>query len=410
MPSTKVSVSDFAGEVEMVGATLAALAAFRIPDAEEGCCCMLLAWGGCDFMSGWVCCIFTVAFGSAGAELFGASVGRLMRAVSFFGEAGFATMPDPPGAGGGMMPDGPGFSGMVGLPESGGGLGGGLMPLAGLESGGGAGGAEGRDIGGGVAIPEVGSSTLEVSFFGVMPPPDSGMLIRTVSRLATGLSVLGGSVMRMVSFLSDSSFGSADDVGFSSDMALCGNFFSISVALGGVNSFVEILPGWSASGVRHPPAFGSGIVNFSCADDVEFHVPVLPVRAMTQWNEPPCIPSRPVRLKCADSPPTTTTNLIHYSMKRILTILTIAALGVASTAPAQAGKGKGKKNKGADILATYDKDGNGKIDGAEVDAIRADFKAGKPEVVALDTNKDGTLSDEEIAAAGGKKHRKKKNK
>ena len=97
-------------------------------------------------------------------------------------------------------------------------------------------------------------------------------------------------------------------------------------------------------------------------------------------------------------------------MKRILTILTIAALGVASTAPAQAGKGKGKKNKGADILATYDKDGNGKIDGAEVDAIRADFKAGKPEVVALDTNKDGTLSDEEIAAAGGKKHKKKKNK
>ena len=100
-------------------------------------------------------------------------------------------------------------------------------------------------------------------------------------------------------------------------------------------------------------------------------------------------------------------------MKRILTILTIAALGLAFTAPAQAGKGKGKKNKGgADILATYDKDGNGKIDGAEVDAIRADFKAGKPEVVALDTNKDGTLSDEEIAAAGGKKKggKKKKNK
>ena len=96
-------------------------------------------------------------------------------------------------------------------------------------------------------------------------------------------------------------------------------------------------------------------------------------------------------------------------MKRILTILTIAALGVAFTAPAQAGKGK--KNKGgADLLAAYDKDGNGKIDGAEVDAIRADFKAGKAEVVALDTNKDGTLSDEEIAAAGGKKHKKKKNK
>ncbi len=97
-------------------------------------------------------------------------------------------------------------------------------------------------------------------------------------------------------------------------------------------------------------------------------------------------------------------------MKRILTILTIAALGLAFTAPAQAGKG-GKKNKkaGAAVLATYDKDGNGKIDGAEVDALRADFKAGKPEVKALDANNDGTLSDEEIAAVGGKK-KKKKNK
>ena len=225
MPSTKVSVSDFAGEVEMVGATLAALAAFRIPDAEEGCCCMLLAWGGCDFMSGWVCCIFTVAFGSAGAELFGASVGRLMRAVSFFGEAGLAMRPDPPGAGGGMVPDGTGFSGMVGRLENGGGFGGGVTPLTGLESGGGAGGAEGRDIGGGVTIPDEGRDTLEVSFFGVMLV-DSGILIRTVSRFATGLSVFDGSVMRMVSFLSDSSFGSVGDVGFSSDMALCGNFFS----------------------------------------------------------------------------------------------------------------------------------------------------------------------------------------
>ena len=96
-------------------------------------------------------------------------------------------------------------------------------------------------------------------------------------------------------------------------------------------------------------------------------------------------------------------------MKRILSILTIVALSLAITAPAQAGKGK--KNKGgADLLATYDKDGNGKIDGAEVDAIRADFKAGKPEVKALDTNNDGTLSDEEIAAAGGKHGKKKKNK
>ena len=92
-------VSAFAGELEITGAMLEGLAALRMPDAEDGCCWTLLACGGCDFISGCVCCIFTVAFGSAGAELFGASVGRLMRAVSFFGEAGLATIPEAPGAG-----------------------------------------------------------------------------------------------------------------------------------------------------------------------------------------------------------------------------------------------------------------------------------------------------------------------
>ena len=98
-------------------------------------------------------------------------------------------------------------------------------------------------------------------------------------------------------------------------------------------------------------------------------------------------------------------------MKRILSILTIAALAITFTLPAQAGKGKKGKKGGADILATYDKNGNGKIDGEEVDALKKDFAAGKPELKALDTNKDGALSDEEIAAAGGgKKGKKKKNK
>lgn len=97
-------------------------------------------------------------------------------------------------------------------------------------------------------------------------------------------------------------------------------------------------------------------------------------------------------------------------MKRIFTILTIAALGLSFTAPAQAGKGKKNKKGGADLLATYDKDGNGKIDGEEVTALKADFTAGKPEVKALDANSDGTLSDEEIAAAGAKKGKGKKKK
>ena len=96
-------------------------------------------------------------------------------------------------------------------------------------------------------------------------------------------------------------------------------------------------------------------------------------------------------------------------MKRILSILSIVAFSLAFTLPAQAGK-KGKKGKkgGADILATYDKNGNGKIDGGEADALKKDFAAGKPEVKALDANKDGSLSDEEIAGASGKQKRKKK--
>jgi hypothetical protein len=93
-------------------------------------------------------------------------------------------------------------------------------------------------------------------------------------------------------------------------------------------------------------------------------------------------------------------------MKRILTILTIAALGVAFTAPAQAGK-KGKNKGGSEALTKYDTDGNGKIDGKEVDAVRAAFAAKEAAAVALDTNNDGVLSDEEIAAAGAKKHKKK---
>ena len=224
----------------MTGATLEGLAALRMPDAEEGCCCRLLACGGADFISGCVCCIFTVAFGSAGAELFGTSVGRLMRAVSFFGDAGFATMPDDPGAGGGITPDGAGFRGIVGLLTIGGGFGGGVRPLMGLESGGGAGGADGRDIGGGVITPEAGRETFDVSFFGATLPT-SGMLTRTVSRFATGLSVFDGRVMRIVSFLSGSSFGSADGVGLSSAMECDGNFFRISATLWGVNRIVGII-------------------------------------------------------------------------------------------------------------------------------------------------------------------------
>lgn len=102
--------------------------------------------------SGWVCCILTVARGSAGALLFGASEGRLMRAVSFFGEAGFADPPLCKGAvtvGAGARPLGlgaAGFNGTVAFPVSGGGFGGGTALLRGLV-----GGLPGDGNGGGVA-------------------------------------------------------------------------------------------------------------------------------------------------------------------------------------------------------------------------------------------------------------------
>lgn len=214
-----VTLSGCAGEVEADDARLAALVVTAvIPD-----------WGrrtpeGWDFDRGCVCCILTVAFGSAGAELFGASLGRLIRAVSFFGDEGLVMTPEPPGADGGTAPDGgaggAGRSGTVGLPESGGGLGGGIAPLRGLVSGGGAGGVDGRLIGGGI-VPEPATVTLEVSFLGAgltSCVPASGTLTRTVSRFATGSSDFGGSVILMVSFLSDSSSGGVVAEGFSSAM------------------------------------------------------------------------------------------------------------------------------------------------------------------------------------------------
>ena len=95
-------------------------------------------------------------------------------------------------------------------------------------------------------------------------------------------------------------------------------------------------------------------------------------------------------------------------MKRIITLLAIAAIGASLTMSADAAKGGKKGKKGNSALATYDKDGNGKIDGSEVDAVKSDFAAGKPTAKSLDTNNDGTLSDDEIAAAGAKKGKKKK--
>lgn len=214
------SVSGFAGELSAPAAT----------EATE--LCEMPLPRGCErtpdtgpLAIGWVCAIFTVAFGRAGALLLGASLGRLMRAVSFFGDAGLATTPDGGGAtgGGAWSPlGGPGLSGTVGLPVSGGGFGGGTELLKGLVGGvdgtigGGVigGGAISGPVGvafvltGGGVIADAGSVILEVSFFGVWPRGwlcVPGTLMRTVSRFTAGASPFGGSVIRMVSFFVESS-------------------------------------------------------------------------------------------------------------------------------------------------------------------------------------------------------------
>lgn len=106
-------------------------------------------------MSGCVCCILTVAFGSAGLPGVAPSGGRVMRAVSFFGAAGLSgTVPAGGGGIGGLgtvpLGAGAGFSGTVArAPLSEGGFGGGCTPLAGFAGGSGIPAWEGGRGGGG---------------------------------------------------------------------------------------------------------------------------------------------------------------------------------------------------------------------------------------------------------------------
>jgi len=88
---------------------------------------------------------------------------------------------------------------------------------------------------------------------------------------------------------------------------------------------------------------------------------------------------------------------------RTLALTSLALFVIA--APAQAGGGK-KGEASARVLAHFDKDHNGVIDGAEVARVQAVYAA----LYALDTDHDGKLSETELAAAkiptgrkGGKK-------
>ena len=92
-------------------------------------------------------------------------------------------------------------------------------------------------------------------------------------------------------------------------------------------------------------------------------------------------------------------------MKKV-TLLSSAALCLLvfiSPTDALAQKTQGPKAK---LMAKYDLNKNGIIDGDEIAAIRKDFAADPTgELKRFDTDKDGKLSDEEIAAIkapGGK--------
>ena len=99
-------------------------------------------------------------------------------------------------------------------------------------------------------------------------------------------------------------------------------------------------------------------------------------------------------------------------MKRLLLVLAASSLLLAPASYAAKGDKKKGNTANAELLKKYDTNANGKIDGAELEAVRKDF-AGSPDLnlKALDKDSDSKLSDTEIEALNGEapKKRKKKN-
>ena len=99
-------------------------------------------------------------------------------------------------------------------------------------------------------------------------------------------------------------------------------------------------------------------------------------------------------------------------------ILLAAALAIAIPASVHAKDpankaGKEDKKAARQAISQYDKNGNGKIDADEADALKTAFENDKTgPLKQFDTNNDGKLDDTEIAAIHGKgaKGEKKKNK
>lgn len=103
-------------------------------------------------------------------------------------------------------------------------------------------------------------------------------------------------------------------------------------------------------------------------------------------------------------------------MKRLL--LALAATSLVLAPAAHAAKGDRKKATAtneahAALLKKFDANADGKIDGAELEAVRKDFATTTDlNLKGLDKDADGKLSDTEISAlnsAAPKKVKKKKN-
>jgi hypothetical protein len=99
-------------------------------------------------------------------------------------------------------------------------------------------------------------------------------------------------------------------------------------------------------------------------------------------------------------------------IRKTILLFTLAAFALALPTVSFAAKGDKKKGgKGAAAAARgYDANSNGKIDGDERAAVQKAFEADKNGALkGLDTNADGKLDDAELDAikAGGKKKGKK---
>jgi hypothetical protein len=92
-----------------------------------------------------------------------------------------------------------------------------------------------------------------------------------------------------------------------------------------------------------------------------------------------------------------------HTMKKTWIIAAMLMLAVGTPAFA----GKKDKNKGPDVFARYDTNGNGKLDPDEIEAIKKAFDT-DPDLKKYDTNGDGKLDDNEIAAIKPADHKKKK--